>query len=473
MFDHNTFLSPLTWRYGSSEMRQIWSEKQKRRLWRRIWVALAEAQAEMGLVSATQAADLRAHAEEIDMGRALEIEAEIQHDLMAEVKAFAELCPVGGAIIHLGATSMDVEDNAEVLRVREALDLLTMRLRALLQQMADLIEARADQVCMGYTHLQPAEPTTVGYRLAQTGQDLLIDLEQLQRVRDGLRGKGLKGATGTSASYTQLLDSPDQAQGTPVRTSQDLEDRVMAKLGLSAFPVSTQIYPRKQDWLILNALAGLAGSLYRFAFDVRILQSQPFGEWNEPFGSRQVGSSAMPFKRNPIHAENIDSLARLVATLPRVAWDNAAHSLLERTLDDSANRRFVLPEGFLLVEEIVRRAHRIVQGLVIHDAAVDRNLMAFGTFAATERLLMELVKQGADRQAMHEVIRQHSLSAWKALQHDPSSPNPLSELLASDAIVLRFLPAKRVRDLLDAGDYVGDAAQRARAMAAMIRERLL
>lgn len=463
MSDHETYVSPLNWRYGSDRMRRLWSEAYKRRLWRRIWVALAEAQAEFGLVTPEQVADLRAHAEAVDVERAHQIEAEIGHDVMAEVRAFAEQCPVGGGIIHLGATSMDVEDNADVLRLRDALDLLLGYLRALLADLSDQIDARADQACMAYTHLQPAEPTTVGYRLAQVGLDLLTDLQELERVRDGLKGKGLKGATGTSASYCQLLTS---AGG----TAQDLEARVMAKLELEAFPVATQTYPRKQDWLVVNALAGLAGSLYKFAFDLRILQSQPFGEWSEPFGRLQVGSSAMPFKRNPIHAENLDSLARLVAALPRVAWDNAAHSLLERTLDDKSNRRLVLPQAFLLTEELLRRAQRILRGLIVHDRTVAHNLAIYGTFAATERLLMELVKAGADRQAMHETIRQHSLAAWDALQR--GEPNPLIDLLAADPALLAFLPARRLRALLDAGEYVGDAPQRGRELAATIRQRL-
>jgi adenylosuccinate lyase len=466
MFDHDTFISPLTWRYGSEEMRRIWSEGHKRRLWRRVWVALAETQVDFGLVTAVQAADLRSHVDDVDVDRAHEIEAEIKHDLMAEIRAFAEQCPLGGGIIHLGATSMDVEDNADALRLCDGLDLLLSRLRALLADLANLIVERADQACMAFTHLQPAEPTTVGYRLAQYGYDLLTDLEELQRVRVGIKGKGFKGATGTSASYTQLLFS-SQAGGK--QEARDLEARVMARLGLDAFPVATQVYPRKQDWLVLNALAGLAGSLYKFAFDLRILQAQPFGEWSESFGLRQVGSSAMPFKRNPINAENLDSLARVLVTLPRVAWDNAAHSLLERTLDDKSNRRLILPQGFLLGDELVGRAHRILRGLVIRDEVVARNLAVYGTFAATERLLMELVKAGADRQVMHEVIRQHSLAAWDVLQRDPNAPNPLPDLLAADPIVLAFLSEVRARSLLDATSYVGDAPQRARHLASMIR----
>jgi adenylosuccinate lyase len=469
MFDHKTYLSPLTWRYGSDQMRWLWSEEYKRLQWRRIWVALAEAQAEFGLVAVAQAADLRAHVDDVNIDRTLEIEAEIKHDVMAEIKAFAEQCPIGGGIIHLGATSMDVEDNADALRLREAFDLLLEKLRTLLAQLADLIEAHADQACMAYTHLQPAEPTTVGYRLAQYGLDLLIDLEELHRVRRGVRGKGIKGATGTSASFTQLLAS---VSGVPRAQASDLEARVMAKLELEAFPVATQTYPRKQDWLVLNALTGLAGSLYKFAFDLRLLQSQPFGEWSEPFGSQQVGSSAMPFKRNPIQAENLDSLARLVAGFPRVAWDNAAHSLLERTLDDKANRRMILPQSFLLTDELLRRTDRIVRGLIVRDEGVARNLALYGTFAATERLLMELVKAGADRQSMHELIRRHSMAAWDELQKDPCCSNPLVDQLSTDPAVFTFLPAERVRALLDAGGYVGDAPQRALKMAKIIRETL-
>ncbi|MCX7670751.1 MAG: lyase family protein, partial [Anaerolineae bacterium] len=371
-FTHEVYLSPFTWRYGSPEMRAIWSEVHRRRLWRRIWVALAEAQQVAGLVTEEQVADLRAHAEEINLPRALEIEAEIHHDLMAEVRTYAEQCPVGGGIIHLGATSMDIEDNADALRLREALDLVLDKLVGLLLAFAEQIEAWADAPTMAFTHLQPAEPTTIGYRLAQYAQDLWSDYEELRRVRDGLRGKGFKGAVGTSASYMQLLDAMENRPSPAGDRFADFEANVMAALGLEAFPVATQTYPRKQDYRVLAALAGLGSSLYKFAFDLRVLQSPPIGEWSEPFGARQVGSSAMPFKRNPIHAENMDSLARYVAALPRVAWDNAAHSLLERTLDDSANRRVILPEAFLAVDELLRRALRLARELHIDPEASDQ-----------------------------------------------------------------------------------------------------
>lgn len=459
-FTHDTFISPFTWRYGSEAMRHIWSEVHKRRLLRRVWVALATAQHEAGLVTAGQLADLRAHQDEVDIDRATQIEAEIKHDLMAEIKTYAEQCPVGGGIIHLGATSMDISDNVDALRVRESLDLILAALRPLLADLAGLIEARADQPCMAFTHLQPAEPTTVGYRLAQYAQDLLADWDELTRVRAGIRGKGIKGAVGTSASFVELLD------GTSVSAAQ-LEARVMSLLGLEAFPVATQTYPRKQDWLVLNALAGLAGSLYKLAFDLRVLQSPPFGEWSEPFGARQVGSSAMPFKRNPITAEKIDSLARYVAALPSVAWANAAHSLLERTLDDSANRRDLLPTAFLAVDEMLGSAERLLRGLRIDDVAIARNLEIYGVFAATERVLMTAVKRGADRQAMHECIRAHALAAWADVQ--AGRPNSLPARLSGDPALLAHLSAEEMLVLLDAGRHVGDAPQRARAMAAQVR----
>ncbi len=460
-FSHDTFLSPFTWRYGTDEMRAVWSEQHKRRTWRRIWVALAETQAVAGLVRAEQVDDLRAHADQVDVARAHAIEAEIHHDLMAEVRTFAEQCPVGGGIIHLGATSTDVEDNADALRLRESLDLILAQLSGVLDALVGQIERWADTPAIAWTHIQPAEPTTLGYRLAQYGQDLLMDRAELRRVRDGVRGKGFKGAVGTSASYTQLLS------GTGM-TPADMEARIMAALDLEPFPVATQTYPRKQDWLVLNALAGLAGSLYKFAFDLRLLQSPPLGEWAEPFGRKQVGSSAMPFKRNPVNAENMDSLARYVATLPRVAWDNAAHSLLERTLDDSGNRRLILPDAFLATAELLRRALRLLRDLQVNEAAMARNLARYGTFAAAERLLMELVRAGADRQEMHEVIREHSMAAWAVVAAD-QAPNPLPEKLASDPTILRYLPAERVLALMDATDYVGDAPERARELAAEIR----
>lgn len=462
-FTHDTYISPFSWRYGSQAMREVWSLANQRRLWRKLWVALAEAQAEVGLVTHDQVADLRAHMTEVNIPRALEIESEIHHDLMAEVKTYAEQCPVGGGVIHLGATSMDIEDNADALRLRDAVDLILTALEKVLNTLATMIEVEADSVCMAFTHLQPAEPTTIGYRLANYAQDFLADLADLRRVRADIKGKGFKGAVGTAASYAELL------HGTSMSPA-DLEARVMGAIGLGAFTITHQTYPRRQDLKIVEVLASIAMTCYRLAFDVRLLQSPPFGEWAEPFGSKQIGSSAMPFKRNPINAENIDSLARYVAGLPRLFWDNAAHHLLERTLDDSGNRRAALPDGFLATDEVLKRVHRVLSGLRIDRNGVAKNLSAYGTFAATERVLMEAARNGGDRQELHEVIRENSLKAWEALRNN--QPNNLAETLSSDPRVTAYLTPERVRELLDASGHIGDAPVRARQLAAHVRAAL-
>jgi adenylosuccinate lyase len=461
MDEYDTYLSPFSWRYASPEMRRVWSERNKRLLWRRIWVALARAQSGYGLVSPAQLADLEAHATQVDIPRALEIEAEIHHDLMAEVKTYAEQCPVGGGTIHLGATSMDVEDNADALRQRQALDLLLGRLRELLEAFAEKIEATADMPVMAFTHLQPAEPTTLGYRLSMYAQDLLEDYRDLRALRGKLRGKGFKGAVGTAASYGDLLGL-DKWAGFEAALSRELD--------LPFFDVSTQTYPRRQDYALVSALAGLGIPLYKFAFDLRLMQSPPVGEWSEPFGAKQVGSSAMPFKRNPIQAEKIDSLARALAALPQVAWQNAAHSLLERTLDDSANRRTLLPEAFLAADELLLTARKLVRGLRINEEAIRRNLAAYAPFAATEQVLMAAAKRGADRQALHERLRIHALAAWDAVQ--AGQPNPLVERLAGDAEFLQYLSADQIRGMANVEGYVGIAPQRARALAGEIRAAL-
>jgi adenylosuccinate lyase len=461
MPDYETYISPFTWRYGSEEMRQLWSEAHKRRLWRRLWVTLAEVQAEFGLVTPQQVADLRAHMDQVDLRRALEIEAETRHDKMAEIKTFAEQAPLGGAILHLGATSTDIEDNADVLRMRQSLDLILVRLRELLMELVKKVETRAATPLMAFTHLQPAEPSTLGYRLAGYAQDLFMDWEDLRRLRSGLRGKGFKGAVGSGASFAELIGVESLAR---------FEAMLSERLDLPFFPVTTQVYPRKQDYRLVSALAGMGASLYKLAFDLRILQSPPIGELSEPFGQKQVGSSAMPFKHNPVKAEEVDSLGRALAQMPRLAWDNAAHSLLERTLDDSANRRTLLPEAFLIADELLRVVRNIVEGLQVNHAALERNLAAYGPFAATERVLMALVKAGADRQAMHERLREHANHAWQAIQTGQS--NPLAEDLARDVELLRFVPADELRALMDASHYLGDAPQRARDLAEKIRHAL-
>lgn len=450
-FTHDTFISPFTWRYGSKEMREIFSERHKRILMRTVWIALAKAEAGCGLVTPEQIAELETHKYDIDIERAGEIEAEIKHDVMAEIRTYAEQCPKAGAIIHLGATSMDVLDNMDAMRLKEALNIIISRSRDLLSAFTEKAEEYKGLACMAFTHLQPAEITTAGYRISQSIQDLCDDITRLEEVYSSIRGKGMKGAVGTGASYKELV----QGRG---MTSIELEEKVMKELGLKAFDAATQIYTRKQDLKVVEALSSLCATMYKFAADFRIMQSPPIGEWSEPFGKKQVGSSAMPFKRNPINCEKIDSLARFVSSFYMTAWQNSVTTFLERTLDDSANRRIMLPEVFLATEECIITLRRVVSGMNIHESAVKKLMDSYGVFSATERLLMELGKRGADRQEMHEVIREESLRAWAEVQE--GRENNLRENLENDERILAFLSKDEIDSLLDADAYTGDAVQR-------------
>jgi adenylosuccinate lyase len=450
MNDYTQYLSPLSWRYSSKEMRQIWSEVNKRKLWRKVWLALAETQSEYGLISLEKLEDLRAHVEDIDVQLSLQIESQTQHDLMAELKAYASQCPLGGGSLHLGATSMDIEDNAEALRLHQALSLIQTRLASLLGQLALRISELIDVPCMAFTHIQPAEPTTYGVRLALYAQDLLEDFEDLRRIQTNLRGKGFKGAVGTSAAYGELIG---------LENLPGFEKQLAERIGLNFYSITSQTYPRRQEYWILSCLASIGLTINKFAFDLRLLQSPLIGEASEPFGKNQVGSSAMPFKRNPIQSEKINSLARSLAQAPLIAWHNAANSLLERTLDDSANRRSLLPEAFLTLDELIITATRIVGGFKLHTYAIQRNLENFAPFSSTERLLMALARAGADRQEMHEIIREHSLLAWQAVQ--AGRPNPLIKNLVNERRFKPYFTKARIRSLLNIQNYTGDAPQRA------------
>jgi adenylosuccinate lyase len=414
------------------------------------------------LVSPEQLDDIRANANNIDIARALEIEAEIGHDLMAELMTFAEQSPEGGSILHWGLTSADVQDNAEVVRQKAALAILIETLRKVLVLYADFIDQHAETTVMGFTHFQPAEPTTLGYRFSAYAQDIFEHTEHLIRLRQSLRGKGVRGAVGTSGPFVDML------AGNEV-TPEMLEATVMHRLGLEAFIVSSQTYPRIQDFKLLSALAALAGSFHKFALDMRLMQSPGFPAVSEAFGEKQVGSSAMPFKRNPIKAEKICSLARSVFAYQAPVWENAAQAGLERTLDDSANRREVIPQAFLACDEITHTAHAILSGLTIDEEGIHEQVERYGPFAATERILTALVLEGADRQDMHAHLREHSLKAWSAVQE--GQLNPLKDQLAQDPVILKFLQPGRIRELLEAGNYVGKAPGRAKAMAERIQER--
>lgn len=462
-YTHETYISPFTWRYGSPAMKELFSEVEKRRLLRQIWIALATAQKGAGLVTDEQLSQLILHKDDIDIERSSVIEAEIHHDLMAEIKCYAEQCPKGGSIIHLGATSMDILDNMDALRLKGATELIIAQTKTLLEAFLEKMEAYADTPCMAFTHIQPAEPTTIGYRFAQSAQDLAEDLVALELVLQNIRGKGIKGAVGTSASYAELLKGRGM-------TAFELETEVMDSIGLKSFTAATQVYPRKQDWRVVTALSGLCCTLYKFSLDFRLLQSPPIGEWSEPFGEKQVGSSAMPFKRNPINCEKVDSLCRFVASQSEVLWQNAASTMLERTLDDSANRRVTLPECFLATDEILSTMTKVVKGMQIHESGVKRNLATYGLFAASERLLMELGRRGANRQEMHELIRHYSLKAWKEVQEGEA--NTLALMLSSDKTVLSFMQEDEVLASLNAEEYVGDAPMRTRMVMEEIKAEL-
>jgi adenylosuccinate lyase len=453
--DHRTYASPFSWRYGRAELRSLFSEQQRRRLWRAVWVALAEAQAAHGLVDQAELDDLRAHAGEIDIEGALAIEREIHHDLMAEIRLFASQAQRGGGKLHLGATSMDVEDTVETYRLRLALAYVGSNLRGLLAAFGAKVRAYADLVCMAYTHLQPAEPTTLGYRFASYAQDLLVDDENLRFVFNNLTTKGLRGAVGTAASYERLLGENGR--------SAEIEAYVLGKFGLTAREISSQTYPRKLDYLLLSALAGLGASLSKFAADVRILASPGFGEMGEPFAKSQVGSSVMPFKQNPILSERIGSLARLLPGYADVTWQNAATNFLERTLDDSANRRIVLPEALLCADELVSLARTVIEGLRVEERRIAQNVRTYAPFTGTQAVMNEAVRSGGDRQLLHEALRNASMEAWEAVRR--GDENPLSRLLTDRAELTALVEPAEIRGLLDPSSHVGTAPQRARLLA--------
>ncbi len=450
--DFKYYLSPFSWRYGSDNMRHIFSEDHKYRTWRKIWVALAKAQYKAGLLNKEELSDLEKNQESIDIERILEIEKETKHDLVAAIKEFAEKALIGGGKIHLGATSMDVVDNSDSLRVKDALGLIEVKVKKILQQYIAIIEKYSDFPCVGYTHLQAAEPTTIGYRFAIYAKDLLTDLRALKYLLNNFEAKGFKGAVGTSASYFELLEGVNL-------TPQKMEKMIMEQLNLQPTLVSTQVNSRKLDFFITSILASIASSLAKFAGDLRILQSPGFGEWAEPFSEKQVGSSAMPFKKNPLNSEKICSLARYIASVPNIALENATLSHLERTLDDSANKRILISESFLATDEILDTAEKIIKGIVFNEKRIEYNLEQFAPFAATEVIILEAVKNGANRQEMHETIRQIALKAWDRIQEGKS--NPMKILLCKNKEILKYLKVSKIIQLIKVSNHIGDAPERA------------
>jgi adenylosuccinate lyase len=445
-----SYASPLGQRYASPAMQALWGERRRIGLWRRLWLALAEVERELGLDIPERAlAELRAHLDDADLERAAEHEKRLRHDVMAHIHHLGEQAPAARPFIHLGATSAYVTDNADLVLMREGLQLLLGRVAAVLVALAKPARRYRDLPCLAYTHFQPAQLTTVGKRVTLWMQELALDAEELLHRLATLQFRGVKGTTGTQASFMELFDGADDK----VR---ELDARVARRMGFTrVFPVTGQTYTRKLDAQVLATLAGIAQSAAKFATDLRLLQHE--GEMLEPFESEQVGSSAMAYKRNPMRAERMTGLARFVIELEGNGWHTAAEQWLERTLDDSANRRLVLPEAFLATDAILVLATNVAAGLEVRELVIARHVAAQLPFLVTERLLMRGVKAGGDRQRLHEVIRTHSLAAAQAVA-ERDEPNDLLERLARDP-AFRSLKVAVRDDELDPAGYTGRAAR--------------
>ncbi len=421
----DAYVNPLTERYASAQMSAIFSPKSKFETWRRLWLWLAEEERRLGLpISEEAIGEMRAHLSDIDFDAAEREEAKTRHDVMAHVRVFGAAAPAARGIIHWGATSAYVTDNADLLQMREALTLTERRLVAALRKLRDFALAHRDLPALAYTHFQPAQPTTVGKRATLWAADLLMDLEQVRAVRGGLRFLGAKGATGTQASFLSLFQD-DSAK------VEELDAAVSRRAGFERRQmVSGQTYTRKQDDLVVHALSGIAQSSHKAATDLRLLQHE--GELEEPFEPSQVGSSAMPYKRNPMRAERICSLARHVIALSLDTAMTAATQWLERTLDDSANKRIAVPEAFLATDAILVLVENVFGGLVVHPEVSRRRLEAEIPFLATENVMMEAVRRGGDRQELHERLRVHAHASAQA-RASTGAPADLFDRIAADA----------------------------------------
>ena len=445
--DRELYDNPLIARYASQEMSRLWGPERKFQTWRRLWVTLAEAEAELGLpITPEQIAELKAHVEDIDWEAAARYERKLRHDVMAHVHAYGDRCPLARGIIHLGATSCYVTDNTDLLLLRESLGLVRDGLVRVIDRLATFAAQHRALACLGFTHLQPAQPTTVGKRVCLWIYDLVQDLEEVERRLAGLRARGAKGTTGTQASFLELFEGDHDK----VRR---LDGLVSRKMGFeSSYPVTGQTYSRKVDSQALATLSGIAQSAHKAATDLRLLQSMK--ELEEPFEESQIGSSAMAYKRNPMRAERICGLARFVMGLESSAAQTLASQWLERTLDDSANRRLTLPQAFLAIDAILLIYQNIAAGLVVYPRVIAKHLQAELPFMATENILMAAVAQGGDRQTLHERIRQHSQAA-AAVVKQAGGLNDLIERLQGDAAFKKIDLAAT----LDPARFVGRAPE--------------
>ena len=446
---HDQYTSPLSERYASKAMLELWSPRTRHGLWRELWLALAQAERELGLdIPELAIQQMREHLHDIDFDVVAKYEKKFRHDVMAHIHAYGDVALAAKGIIHLGATSAFVTDNADLIMMRRGLGLLRARAVRVLRVLSRFARQWRDEPTLGSTHLQPAQPTTVGKRATLWMQDLVLDLAELDHRVATLPCRGVKGTTGTQASFLELFDG-DHAK---VR---ELDRRVAAAIGFAtSIPVSGQTYSRKLDAHVLDVVSGLAVSAAKFSGDIRILQS--VGEIEEPFESGQVGSSAMAYKRNPMRCERIASLARFVLNLNANANETHAVQFLERTLDDSANRRLTIPESFLATDAILVLMENVVSGLEVHPARIRRRLEDELPFMATEQLLMRAVKSGDDRQEAHEKIRKHSIDAARAVK-EGAPRNDLLDRLAADKSWK--VPLSDMRNALDPAAFVGRAPQ--------------
>ena len=443
------YVSPLSERYASKEMQYIFSPDMKFRTWRRLWIALAETEKELGLnITQEQIDELKAHAEDINYDVAKERERQVRHDVMSHVYAYGVQCPKAKGIIHLGATSCYVGDNTDIIVMTEALKLVKKKLVNVIAELSAFADKYKDQPTLAFTHFQPAQPTTVGKRATLWTQEFLLDLEDLEYVLGTMKLLGSKGTTGTQASFLELFDGDQE-------TIDKIDPMISEKMGFKeCYPVSGQTYSRKVDTRVANILAGIAASAHKMSNDIRLLQH--LKEVEEPFEKSQIGSSAMAYKRNPMRSERIASLSRYVMVDALNPAITSATQWFERTLDDSANKRLSIPEGFLAIDGILDLCLNVVDGLVVYPKVIEKHMMAELPFMATENIMMDAVKAGGDRQELHERIRELSMEAGKTVKVE-GKDNNLLELIAADPAF--NLSLEDLQRSMDPKKYIGRAKE--------------
>ena len=452
------YTSPLSERYASKEMQYIFSQDMKFRTWRRLWIALAETEKELGLnITQEQIDELKAHADDINYDVAKAREKEVRHDVMSHVYAYGVQCPKAKGIIHLGATSCYVGDNTDIIVMTEALKLVQKKLVNVIAELSKFADKYKDQPTLAFTHFQPAQPTTVGKRATLWTQEFMMDLEDLEYVFGTIKLLGSKGTTGTQASFLELFEGDQE-------TIDKIDPMIAAKMGFKeCYPVSGQTYSRKVDTRVVNVLAGIAASAHKMSNDIRLLQH--LKEVEEPFEKSQIGSSAMAYKRNPMRSERIASLSRYVMVDALNPAITSATQWFERTLDDSANKRLSVPEGFLAIDGILDLCLNVVDGLVVYPKVIEKHMMAELPFMATENIMMDAVKAGGDRQELHERIRELSMEAGRNVKVE-GKDNNLLELIAADPAF--NLTLEELQKTMDPKKYVGRAKEQTESFIAKV-----